>query len=62
MMIHTPINIVKVVSLAKVYEKKYNSTTKPQKTQNQNTQYQYRSPFNSNKLDINQKPLNPPLL
>lgn len=30
-MIHTPTSIVKVVSLAKVYEEKYNSTTKSQK-------------------------------
>jgi hypothetical protein len=61
-MIHTPITIVKVVSLAKVYVEKYNSTTKPQKTQNTQTLYQNRSLFNSNKPENSQKPNNPPLL
>lgn len=61
-MIHTPINIVKAVSLAKVYEEKYTSNTKPQKYQNPNTQYQNRAHFNSNKPEINQKPTNTPLL
>jgi hypothetical protein len=63
-MIHTPITIVKAVSLAKVYEEKYNSTqnTKPQKTQNTQISYQNRSPFNSNKPENTQKSYNPPLL
>jgi hypothetical protein len=61
-MIHTPVTIVKAVSLAKVYEEKYNSTPKPQKTQNTQISYQNRSPFNSNKPENSTKSYSPPLL
>lgn len=49
-MIHSPISIVKVVFLAKVYEEKYAVNTKPHKFTSSNT-YNHRAPFNSNKLE-----------
>jgi hypothetical protein len=51
-LIHTPTSIVKAVSLAKIYEEKYNSTSKPQKS-NPNT-YPTNKPV-TNKPDINYK-------
>jgi hypothetical protein len=59
-MIHSPISIVKAVSLAKVYEEKY-ASTKPPKYTSSNS-YNYRAPFNSNKPEINQKTNQTPLL
>ncbi|RHN40979.1 hypothetical protein MtrunA17_Chr8g0361011 [Medicago truncatula] len=60
-MIHTPISIVKAVSLAKVYEEKYTSTSKPQKHTPSNSYY-HRAPFNSNKPENTQKSNHTPLL
>lgn len=54
-MIHTPISIVKAASLAKVYEDKYSSSHKPQKT-TPLTSYTHRATFNSNKPDQYHKP------
>ena len=60
-MIHTPISIVKAVSLAKVYEEKHTSTSKPQKPPPTNS-YHHRAPFNPNKPENNQKANHTPLL
>ncbi|KAI5382466.1 hypothetical protein KIW84_070041, partial [Lathyrus oleraceus] len=51
-LIHTPTSIVKAVSLAKVYEKKYTQTHKPQRA---NPSTYIKPPFNSSKLEINQR-------
>jgi hypothetical protein len=36
-LIHTPTSIVKAISIAKIYEEKYASTPKPQKTTSNNS-------------------------
>ncbi|XP_050877871.1 uncharacterized protein LOC127081688 [Lathyrus oleraceus] len=51
-LIHTPTSIVKAVSLAKVYEEKYTQTHKPQRA---NPSTYIKPPFNSSKLEINQR-------
>lgn len=66
-LIHSPINLVKVVSLAKVYEEKYTQTqtqnnSKPPKSPNTNPQQPNRTLFSPNKNETNHKIGNPPLL
>jgi len=60
-MIHSPISIVKVVSLAKVYEEKYTSTITPHEFTSSNY-YNHRAPFNSIKLENNHKTNPTPIL
>jgi len=60
-MIHSPISIFKVVSLAKVYEEKYTSTITPQKFTSSNY-YNHGAPFSSNKLENNHKTNPTPIL
>ena len=66
-LIHSPINLVKVVSLAKVYEEKYTQTqtqnySKPPKSPNTYPQQPNRALFSPNKNETNHKIGNPPLL
>ena len=61
-LIHSPINLVKAVSLAKVYEEKYTQTqtqnnSKPPKSPNTNPQQPNRTLFSPNKNETNHKSL-----